>query len=397
MYATIANCLVFMSVILRSKLLTSLCHKIPMEQIDCVVIGAGVIGLAVARRLAAEGREVLILEAENAFGTGISARNSEVIHAGIYYPAGSLKARLCVAGRAMLYAYCEERGIGHSRCGKLIVATSEQQGAQLGRIAAGARANGVDDLLFLSRTDARALEPALECTAALLSPSTGIIDSHALMLSLLGDAERGGAVLALNSPVLSGEIVADGIVLNVRVGADDTAILARTVVNCAGLGAQSIARRLRGLSPQSVPPLHYAKGNYYALAGRAPFSHLIYPVPEAAGLGVHLTLDLGGQARFGPDVEWIDTIDYTVAPERAETFYGEVRRYWPQLADGALVPAYAGIRPKPHAPGEPACDFLVSGPAEHGVPGLVCLYGIESPGLTSCLALADHAVDRLTA
>ena len=368
-----------------------------MEQIDCVVIGAGVIGLAVARRLAAEGREVLILEAENAFGTGISARNSEVIHAGIYYPAGSLKARLCVAGRAMLYAYCAERGIGHSRCGKLIVATSEQQGAQLDRIAAGARANGVDDLLFLSRTDARALEPALECTAALLSPSTGIIDGHALMLSLLGDAERGGAVLALNSPVLSGEIVADGIVLNVRVGADDTAILARTVVNCAGLGAQSIARRLRGLSPQSVPPLHYAKGNYYALAGRAPFSHLIYPVPEAAGLGVHLTLDLGGQARFGPDVEWIDTIDYTVAPERADAFYAEVRRYWPQLADDALVPAYAGIRPKPHAPGQPACDFLILGPAEHGVPGLVCLYGIESPGLTSCLALADHAVDRLTA
>jgi L-2-hydroxyglutarate oxidase LhgO len=363
-----------------------------MEKIDCLVIGAGVIGLAVARRLAADGRDVLILESESAFGTGISARNSEVIHAGIYYPAGSLKARLCVAGRGMLYAYCEERGISHRRCGKLIVATREQQRAQLDRIAAGARANGVDDLRFLSRTEARALEPALECTAALLSPSTGIIDSHALMLSLLGDAERNGAVLALNSPVTGGEIADGGIVLNVKVGASETAILARTVVNCAGLGAQGIARRLRGLPPQSVPPLHYAKGNYYALAGRAPFSRLIYPVPEAAGLGVHLTLDLGGQARFGPDVEWIDTIDYTVAPERAEAFYGEVRRYWPQLADGALVPAYAGIRPKPHAPGEPACDFLVSGPAEHGVPGLVCLYGIESPGLTSCLALADHVV-----
>jgi L-2-hydroxyglutarate oxidase LhgO len=363
-----------------------------MEKIDCLVIGAGVIGLAVARRLAADGRDVLILESESAFGTGISARNSEVIHAGIYYPAGSLKARLCVAGRGMLYAYCEERGISHRRCGKLIVATREQQRAQLDRIAAGARANGVDDLRFLSRTEARALEPALECTAALLSPSTGISDRHALMLSLLGDAERNGAVLALNSPVTGGEIADGGIVLNVKVGASETAILARTVVNCAGLGAQGIARRLRGLPPQSVPPLHYAKGNYYALAGRAPFSRLIYPVPEAAGLGVHLTLDLGGQARFGPDVEWIDTIDYTVAPERAEAFYGEVRRYWPQLADGALVPAYAGIRPKPHAPGEPACDFLVSGPAEHGVPGLVCLYGIESPGLTSCLALADHVV-----
>jgi L-2-hydroxyglutarate oxidase LhgO len=368
-----------------------------MEKIDCIVIGAGVIGLAVARRLAADGRDVLILESESAFGTGISARNSEVIHAGIYYAAGSLKARLCVAGRGMLYAYCEERGISHRRCGKLIVATREQQRAQLDRIAAGARANGVDDLRFLSRTEARALEPALECTAALLSPSTGIIDSHALMLSLLGDAERNGAVLALNSPVAGGEIVDGGIVLNVKVGASETAILARTVVNCAGLGAQGIARHLRGLPPQSVPPLHYAKGNYYALAGRAPFSRLIYPVPEAAGLGVHLTLDLGGQARFGPDVEWIDTIDYTVAPERAEAFYGEVRSYWPQLPDGALVPAYAGIRPKPHAPGEPACDFLVSGPAEHGVPGLVCLYGIESPGLTSCLALADHVASKLAA
>jgi L-2-hydroxyglutarate oxidase LhgO len=368
-----------------------------MEKIDCAVIGAGVIGLAVARKLAAAGREVLILEAESAFGTGISARNSEVIHAGIYYAAGSLKARLCVAGRKQLYAYCTERGVGHRRCGKLIVATRDDQLARLDGVAAAARANGVDDLQFLSREDARALEPALECTAALLSPSTGIIDSHALMLSLLGDAERDGAVLALNSPVTDGEIIDGGIVLNVKVGAGDTAILAQNVVNCAGLGAQGIARRLRGLPPHSVPPLHYAKGNYYALAGRAPFSRLIYPVPEAAGLGVHLTLDLGGQARFGPDVEWIDDIDYTVEPKRANAFYAEVRRYWPQLADGALAPAYAGIRPKPHAPDEPACDFLVCGPAEHGVQGLVCLYGIESPGLTSCLTLADHVVDRLAA
>ena len=367
-----------------------------MDKIDCAVIGAGVVGLAVARTLAAEGREVLILDAENAFGTGISARNSEVIHAGIYYAAGSLKARLCVAGRKRLYAYCAERGIAHRRCGKLIVATGETQREQLGRIAAAAAINGVDDLQLLSRDQACALEPALECCAALLSPSTGIIDSHALMLSLLGDAERDGAVLALNSPVTGGEIVDGGIVLKVRVGAGETAILARTVVNCAGLGAQGVSRRLRGLPPASVPPLHYAKGNYYALAGRAPFSRLIYPVPEAAGLGVHLTLDLGGQARFGPDVEWIENIDYSVDPKRAEAFYAEVRRYWPQLADGALLPAYAGIRPKPHAPGAPACDFLVSGPAEHGVPGLVNLYGIESPGLTSCLALADHAVASLS-
>jgi len=363
-----------------------------MEKIDCAVIGAGVVGLAVARVLAAQGREVLILEAERAFGTGISARNSEVIHAGIYYPAGSLKARFCVAGRKLLYDYCTERGIAHRRCGKLIVAGNETQCEQLARIAAAAAANGVDDLRRLTRDEARALEPALECTAALLSPSTGIIDSHALMLSLLGDAEHGGAVLAVNSPVTGGEITADGIVL--ELGSEGTAmrIEATTVVNCAGLGAQSLALRLRGLPSESVPPLSYAKGNYYALAGRAPFSHLIYPVPGAAGLGVHLTLDLGGQARFGPDVEWIEAIDYSVDPNRADAFYAEVRRYWPQLPDGALVPAYAGIRPKPHAPGSAARDFLVSGPTEHGVPGLVNLYGIESPGLTSCLALADHVL-----
>jgi L-2-hydroxyglutarate oxidase LhgO len=368
-----------------------------MEKIDCAVIGAGVIGLAVAQQLAAQGREVLILEAEGAFGTGISARNSEVIHAGIYYPAGSLKARLCVAGRRMLYDYCAERGIGHRRCGKLIVATDDEQRGQLEGIAAKARANGVHDLQLLARDAARALEPALECTAALLSPATGIVDSHALMLALLGDAERQGAVLALHSPVQGGAIAADGIVLEVGAPADAMPLLATTVVNCAGLGAQGVARALHGLPPATVPPLSYAKGNYYALAGRAPFSRLIYPVPVPAGLGVHLTLDLGGQARFGPDVEWIDRIDYTVAPQRAEAFYAEVRRYWPQLPDGALQPAYAGIRPKPHAPDAAACDFLVSGPAEHGIRGLVCLYGIESPGLTASLALADLVASMLAA
>lgn len=366
-----------------------------MEKIDCAIIGAGVVGLAVARELAAQGREVLVLEAESAFGTGISARNSEVIHAGIYYAAGSLKARLCVAGRRKLYAYCEERGLPHRRCGKLIVATSETQRDQLGRIAAAAATNGVDDLRPISRDEARALEPALECTAALLSPSTGIIDSHALMLSLLGDAERDGAVLAVNSPVRGGTIVDDGIVLEVGSEANDVMPLhATTVVNCAGLGAQGFARQLRGLPAESVPPLSYAKGNYYSLSGRAPFTRLVYPVPEAAGLGVHLTLDLGGQARFGPDVEWIDAIDYSVDPRRADAFYAEVRRYWPQLPDGALLPAYAGIRPKPHAPRDAARDFLVSGPADHGCPGLVCLYGIESPGLTSSLALAELVAQR---
>ncbi len=364
---------------------------------DCVVIGAGVVGLAVARELAAAGREVLILEAESAFGTGISARNSEVIHAGIYYPVGSLKARLCVAGRQQLYAYCAERGIAHRRCGKLIVADGDDQCAQLAGIAARARGNGVDDLQLLDSAQARVLEPALTCRAALLSPSTGIIDSHGLMLSLLGDAERRGAVLATHSRVAGGRVGDDGIVLDVASGGERIELQARTVVNSAGLGARHVALALRGLAVETVPPLHYAKGNYYALAGRAPFSRLIYPVPEAAGLGVHLTLDLGGQARFGPDVEWIDAIDYTVDPARANAFYAEVRRYWPDLPDGALQPAYAGIRPKPHAPGEAACDFIVAGPAEHGVHGLVNLFGIESPGLTASLALAGHVAATLSA
>ena len=366
-----------------------------MERIDCAVIGAGVIGLAVARVLAMRGREVLILEAESAFGTGISARNSEVIHPGIYYPAGSLKARLCVAGRALLYAYCAERGIEHRRCGKLIVASGEHQREPLADIAARAGANGVDDLQWLTRDAARALEPALECSAALLSPSTGIIDSHGLMLSLLGDSERAGAVLALRSRVLGGRVSAEGIRLDVAGNGDGMSLLARGVVNCAGLGAQHLARALTGLPAHSVPPLHYAKGNYYALAGRAPFSRLIYPVPEAAGLGVHLTLDLGGQARFGPDVEWIDGIDYTVDPRRADAFYAEVRRYWPELSDGALQPAYAGIRPKLHAPGAAARDFAIAGPRDHGIPGLVNFFGIESPGLTASLALAAHAAELL--
>ena len=364
-----------------------------MERIDCAVIGAGIVGLAVARALAARGHEVLVLESEGAIGTGISARNSEVIHAGIYYATGSLKARLCIAGRTLLYRYCAENGVAHRRCGKLVVATGEYQHAQLDRIAAAARANGVNDLERLDSGAARALEPQLECSAALLSPSTGIVDSHGLMLALLGDAERDGAVLALRTPVLGGRTDAAGIVLEAGIGSDATTLLARRVINCAGLGAQGVALALSGLPADRVPPLHYAKGNYYALAGRAPFSRLIYPVPEAAGLGVHLTLDLGGQARFGPDVEWVDAIDYAVDPRRADAFYAEVRRYWPALADGALQPAYAGIRPKPHAPGAPAADFLVSGPTQHGVDGLVCLYGIESPGLTSCLALADLVAD----
>ncbi|HUW37613.1 MAG TPA: NAD(P)/FAD-dependent oxidoreductase [Rhodocyclaceae bacterium] len=364
-----------------------------MEKIDCVVIGAGVVGLAVARRLALSGREVLILEAAERSGGGISARSSEVLHAGLYYPEGSLKARLCLSGRELLHAYCEERAIPHRRCGKLVVATDEAQRGQLDAIAAHARGNGVAGIQLLTRAQARALEPELECAAALHSPATGIVDSHALMLSLLGDAQAAGAVLALKSTALGGAATAEGIVLMIG-GSEPMELLADSVINCAGLGAQALARSFKGLS---VPPLYYAKGNYYALSGRAPFSRLIYPLPQPGGLGVHLTLDLAGGARFGPDVEWIAREDYRVDPARADAFYAEIRRYWPALPEGALAPAYAGIRPKLHGPGQPAQDFVVHGPRRHGIRGLVSLYGIESPGLTASLALADFAVAAMDA
>ena len=346
------------------------------------------VGLAVARALALQGREVLVLEAADAIGTGTSSRNSEVIHAGIYYAPGSLKASLCVQGKQLLYAYCAERGIAHQRCGKLIVATDAEQLAQLEKIRLQAAANGVDDLQLLDRAAARALEPQLACTGALLSPSTGIVDSHALMLALLGDLENAGGLLALNSPLAQMQIAQDAIILEAE---DGTQLQARTVVNAAGLQAQALARRCAGLDPRHVPPSYYAKGNYFTLAGRAPFQHLIYPAPQAAGLGVHLTLDLGGQAKFGPDVQWVDSPDdLVVDPARGKAFYAEVRKYWPGLPDGALLPGYAGIRPKIQAPHEAAKDFLVQGPTVHGMPGLVNLFGIESPGLTSCLAIAEH-------
>ncbi len=367
-----------------------------MERVDCIVIGAGVVGLAVARRLALEGREVVVVEAEDAIGTHTSSRNSEVIHAGIYYAPGSLKARLCVPGRQALYAYCEAHGVAHRRCGKLIVAASDEQRPALERLRAQALANGVDDLRELSGAQARAMEPELSCVAALLSPSTGIIDSHAFMLALQGDAEARGAVLVLRSPVDAGRAGSGGIELEVG-GEQRTRIRARWIVNSAGLHAQRVAASLAGFPAAQVPPCHYAKGNYYTLAGRAPFSRLIYPIPEAAGLGVHLTLDLAGQARFGPDVEWIDAIDYRVDPRRADGFYREIRRYWPRLPEGALAPGYSGIRPKLQAPGEPARDFLIQGPKDHGIAGLVNLFGIESPGLTASLAIADHVLGLLNA
>ena len=368
-----------------------------MEQVDAVVVGAGVVGLAVGRALALAGLEVMVLESENAIGTGTSSRNSEVIHAGIYYPAGSLKARLCVRGKDLLYAYCAERGVAHQRLGKLIVATSEQQVLALDNIVTKAAANGVHDLKKLTAAEAQALEPALACQAALLSPSTGIVDSHALMLALQGDMENAGGMLALVSPVQSVGLQQGTATRPIRITTQDgTELACKVLVNAAGLNAVALAQSMHGLDKSLLPTAHYAKGNYFTLAGKAPFSRLIYPVPETAGLGVHLTLDLGGQAKFGPDVQWVDDpTDLLVDPRRGDAFYAEVRKYWPELADGALQPGYAGMRPKINGPNEAAADFMVQGPAEHGVPGLVNLLGIESPGLTSALALADEVCQRL--
>lgn len=371
---------------------------LPMEQIDAVVIGAGVVGLAVGRALALSGREVLVLESENAIGTGTSSRNSEVIHAGIYYPAGSLKARLCVRGKAMLYSFCTERGVAHQRLGKLIVATRPEQVLSLDGIMAKAVANGVHDLKKLSAAEARALEPALACEAALLSPSTGVVDSHGLMLALQGDLESAGGLLALVSPVQHIGVRQGTASHPIRVCAQDGAeLVCKVLVNAAGLSAVAVARAMEGLNADALPQAHFAKGNYFTLAGRAPFTRLIYPVPEASGLGVHLTLDLGGQAKFGPDVQWVsDPALLQVDPRRGDAFYAEVRKYWPALPDGALLPGFAGMRPKINAPNEAAADFMIQGPAEHGVPGLVNLLGIESPGLTSSLAIADEVCARLT-
>lgn len=369
------------------------------ECVDCVVIGAGVIGLAVARRMALAGREVVVVERADVIGAETSSRNSEVIHAGIYYPKGSLKARLCVAGKHALYDYCVAHGVSHARSGKIIVATGDDQIAELERLKAVATRNGVADLAWMTPSEVREMEPAVHCVAALLSPSTGIIDSHSLMLSYFGDAEAAGAVVAYLSPVLGGRIDDDGIALRVG-GAEPSEIKAAIVVNAAGLWAPRIAATIDGLPRETVPPAYLCKGNYYTLIGPPPFSRPIYPVPGKAGLGVHVTVDMGGQVKFGPDVEWLDgddadAVDYGVDPGRAEAFYAAIRRYYPALADGAIQPGYSGLRPKLQAPGEEAADFVIQGPETHGIDGLVNLYGIESPGLTASMAIAEMVAEKL--
>ncbi len=358
-----------------------------MDKVDCIVLGAGVVGLAVARELALAGREVVVLEASEGIGTETSSRNSEVIHAGIYYPTGSLKAQLCVAGKHLLYEYCASRGVAHRRIGKILVATQEQELPTLRKYQQLAAANGVDDLQWLDAAAVREQEPAVTAVAGLLSPSTGIIDSHAFMLSLQGELEARSGMIAFHAPVLSGEIRDEGIVVEAG-GAEPMTLQCDWLVNSAGLHAQTVARALRGFPAGHIPPQYFAKAHYYTLAGRSPFRRLIYPMPVAGGLGTHVTIDLGGQVKFGPDVRWVDAVNYDFDDALAGEFYESIRRYYPALQDGQLQPGYTGIRPKVSGPSEPAGDFVVQGPSVHGVAGLVNLFGIESPGLTASLAIA---------
>ncbi len=360
------------------------------DRVECVVVGAGVVGLAVARALALAGREVLLLEAESHPGTITSARNSGVIHAGLYYTPGSFKARLCVAGNRALYAYCKERGIDHQNCGKLIVANGDEEEQVLLHLLERAHANDVDGVRLISGTEAFKMEPEVRCTAALHCPTSGIVDQHPYMLALQGDMENAGGTLVCDCRVEGIARLADG--WRVRTGGESaTEVDARFVVNAAGLGAVDLLDRIEDYPKAQIPTMHLGRGNYFTVAARSPFQHLIYPVPHAAGLGIHATLDLGKRVRFGPDVEWIDQIDYSVNAARAPLFYEAIRRYWPKLADGALMPDYTGIRPKLHGPGEPQPDFRIESEKEHGLAGLVNLLGIESPGLTSSMAIGDYA------
>ena len=357
-----------------------------MEQADVVVIGAGVVGLAIARHLSLAGREVLVLESAEAIGTGVSSRNSEVLHAGLYYNQNSLKARFCVSGKHLLRAYCRERAIDLRQCGKLVVAEKPEELPELtGIMEQGAR-NGVDDLRILTAAEARVLEPELRCVGAMLSPSSGIIDSHQLMLALQGDAEAKNCTVVFHAPVTSGRIAGDRVIL----AAGGIEIESRLVINSAGLSAQPVAAAITGFNRNFIPPLHYAKGNYFSLSGKSPFSRLVYPMPEPGGLGIHFTLDLAGAGRFGPDVEWIVSPDYDVDGARAAVFSDRIKRYWPGHKPEMLHVAYAGIRPKVERPGGSSTDFIIQGPTQHGCPGIINLFGIESPGLTASLAIAGY-------
>jgi L-2-hydroxyglutarate oxidase LhgO len=360
------------------------------DRVECVVVGAGVVGLAVARALALAGREVLLLETESQPGTITSARNSGVIHAGLYYAPGSFKARFCVAGNRALYRYCNDRGIEHRNCGKLIVANGDEEEQVLLHLLERAHANDVEGVRLISGAEAQKLEPEIRSTAALLCPTSGILDQHPYMLALEGDFQNAGGILVCECRVESLSRLGDGFLVRTT-GAAATEIEARFVVNSAGLGAVDLLSRIEGYPKARIPTMHLGRGNYFTVAERSPFKHLIYPVPHTAGLGIHATLDLGKRVRFGPDVEWIDRIDYSVNAARAPLFYEAIRRYWPRLADGALVPDYTGIRPKLHGPGQPQPDFRIESAADHGLPGLVNLLGIESPGLTSSLAIGDYA------
>ena len=360
-----------------------------MERVECIVVGAGVVGIAVARALASRGREVVVLESETHIGTGVSSRNSGVIHAGIYYANESLKARVCVQGKHALYRFCEAHGVAHARIGKLVVATDPSQLPALRELRERASGNGVDDLEYLSPDEVAELEPAVRCCGALLSPSTGIVDVHELMVALQGDAEAKGAVFALGTDFVGARVRSDGLLVRAG-GCEPMELGCSLLVNCAGLGAQSVAAGIEGLDARTIPRLYPAKGNYFQLVGRSPFARLIYPMPDAAWLGVHVGLDLAGRCKFGPDLHWVDTLDYDVDRSQADAFYASIRRYWPDLPDGALEPDYTGIRPKIYAKGEPARDFCVQTADEHGVEGLVNLYGIESPGLTSSIAIGEH-------
>jgi L-2-hydroxyglutarate oxidase LhgO len=365
-----------------------------VERVECVVVGAGVVGLAIARALTLCGHEVIVLEAENAFGTQTSSRNSEVIHAGIYYPTGSLKARTCVSGKALLYKYCQQRRIDFKQIGKLIVATSEAQIKQLEAYQAQGVINGVDDLELLSQQGLQQMEPEARGLAALWSPSTGIIDSHGLMLSLLGDIENAGGTLVLNSRVLGFRQVQDGFEMDVRCGQTSMKLYSGMLINSAGHGAISLAKRS---AMAHLPDNYYPAGHYFSYKGKSPFKHLVYPVAGAGSLGIHSTLDLGGQLKFGPDVEWRDKLDYTFNPgkTRLQHFRHSIREYYPALDASRLQAGYVGVRPRVSGPGEPVADFIVAGPQSHGMKGLVQLFGIESPGLTACLAIANEVVSRL--